>query len=305
VHWVVLLGVFWTLAFAVSTYWNVDRIRSMAMTQARSQAEAAIDKDMTYRQMVSGMGGIYLPVDRGVEPNPYLSHIPHRDVTTENGRKLTLVNSSYFTRMIHDREATVSPRGIHGHVTSMRPLRPENAPDEWEKNALLALKKGAKEWSSIDSSGREEFFRVMRPRVATPPCIECHSHQGYKAGDVLGGISVSVPLAPLLADSSRRIYQLGAWHMLFWLSGVLGLLVGYRLLRQKEHSMRFSALHDVLTGLPIAHFSLIASISVWRPQSAITILARCCFWIWIDSRALTTLWATASVIRCCERWLSA
>ncbi len=250
-QWVVLLGVFWTLAFAASTYWNVDRIRGMALTQAESQAKAAIDKDMTYRQMVSGLGGIYMPVDRGIEPNPYLAHIPHRDVTTENGRKLTLVNSSYFTRLIHDAEASShSSTGIHGHVTSLSPLRPENAPDAWEKQALQAFKHGATESSGIELDDGKEVFRMMRPRIATPPCIECHGHQGYKAGDVLGGISVSVPIEPLLADSNSRIFQLEAWHALFWLSGILGLLISYRLLLRQEHGMRFSALHDVLTGLP-------------------------------------------------------
>ncbi len=250
-QWVVLLGVFWTLAFAASTYWNVDRIRGVALTQAESQAKAAIDKDMTYRQMVSGLGGIYMPVDRGIEPNPYLAHIPHRDVTTKNGRKLTLVNSSYFTRLIHDAEASSnSSTGIHGHVTSLSPLRPENAPDAWEKQALLTFKQGATESSGIELDDGKEVFRMMRPRIATPPCIECHGHQGYKAGDVLGGISVSVPIEPLLADSNSRIFQLEAWHALFWLSGILGLLISYRLLLRQEHGMRFSALHDVLTGLP-------------------------------------------------------
>ncbi len=250
-QWVVLLGVFWTLAFAASTYWNVDRIRGVALTQAESQAKAAIDKDMTYRQMVSGLGGIYMPVDRGIEPNPYLAHIPHRDVTTKNGRKLTLVNSSYFTRLIHDAEASSnSSTGIHGHVTSLSPLRPENAPDAWEKQALLTFKQGATESSGIELDDGKEVFRMMRPRIATPPCIECHGHQGYKAGDVLGGISVSVPIEPLLTSSNSRIFQLEAWHALFWLSGILGLLMSYRLLLRQEHGMRFSALHDVLTGLP-------------------------------------------------------
>ncbi len=249
--WVIVLGVVWCLAFMVSMYWNVRHNQDMVMDQVLSQAQAAIDKDMTYRHLVSSVGGVYIPTDKGIEPNPYLSHIPHRDVTTESGRKLSLVNSSYFTRLVHDQEATVSPNGIRGHVTSLKPLRPQNTPDEWEKQALLAFEKGAAQQTGItkDNNG-EEHFRLMQPRMAKASCMECHGHQAYKLGDVMGGISVSVPMGPLLAESEKQVFRLSLWHMLFWLCGTLGLIQGYNLLLRQEHQMRFSALHDVLTGLP-------------------------------------------------------
>jgi len=249
-RWVILLGVIWCLAFLASGYWNIHSMRDMAKSRALSQAKAAIDKDMTYRHLVSGVGGVYIPIDRGVEPNPYLAHIPHRDVTTKDGRKLTLVNSSYFTRLVHDEEAIIAPKGIRGHVTSMKPLRAQNAPDEWEKQAISAFKQGATQWTGIFSIDGEEFYRMMRPRITHASCIECHIHQGYKPGDVMGGISVTVPMKSLLADSKDRVFQLGVWHLFFWLSGIIGLFVGYSLLLRNERQIQFSSMHDVLTGLP-------------------------------------------------------
>ncbi len=247
---VLLLGGFWCLVFLGSMYWSVGQLQEATMAQVLSQAEAALNKDMTYRHLVSDVGGVYIPTDRGVEPNPHLAHVPHRDVTTEDGRELTLVNSSYFVRLVHDQEATHFPEGIRGHVTSLNPLRPENAPDEWEREALLAFKAGAPQWSESFSRGDKEYFRLMRPRMATQACIECHSNQGYKAGDVLGGISITVPMGPIVAEADEALFTLGIWHLLLWAVGISGLLFGYHLLRRHEHQMRFSALHDELTGLP-------------------------------------------------------
>jgi len=215
-----------------------------------SQAKAAIAKDMTYRHLVSSVGGVYIPTDKGIKPNPYLAHIPHRDVTTKSGRELTLVNSSYFTRLVHDQEATITPNGIHGHVTSLKPLRPENVPDKWERQALQAFASGAKQQSGITSDKTGDYFRLMQPRMAKESCMVCHGHQNYQLGDIMGGIGVSVPMRPLLVESDKRVIRIGLWHLLFCLVGILGLVKSYHLLLRQEHQMRFSALHDVLTGLP-------------------------------------------------------
>ncbi|MCF6355853.1 MAG: EAL domain-containing protein [Candidatus Polarisedimenticolaceae bacterium] len=248
--WVMVLGTVWCLVFLASMAWNLHNNRDTAADQALFRAEAAIGKDMIYRQLVSSVGGVYMPTDQGIKPNPYLAHIPHRDVTTGEGRKLTLVNSSYFTRLAHDQEAAAFPEGIRGHVTSLKPLRPENAPDAWEREALQAFQKGASQWVGVFTGDGGDYLRLMRPRMAKASCMDCHGHQGYQVGDVLGGISVSVPMGALLAESEKQNYQLGIWHFLLWLGGVLGLLLGYYLLRHQEQQMRYSALHDILTGLP-------------------------------------------------------
>jgi PAS domain S-box-containing protein len=52
--------------------------------------------------------------------------------------------------------------------------------------------------------------------------------QGYTVGDVLGGLSVSVPLAPLTALSRRHLAVIEAMHLLLWVAGLGFIAVGSR-----------------------------------------------------------------------------
>lgn len=66
-------------------------------------------------------------------------------------------------------------------------------------------------------------MRMMRPFVTEQGCIKCHAFQGYKIGDIRGGISSSVPLDAhsLYADATIKIGV--AAHSIIWLFG-LGML---------------------------------------------------------------------------------
>ena len=87
--------------------------------------------------------------------------------------------------------------GIRGHLTSLNPLKPRNVPDSWEAKALRAFERGKTEVSSVETKGGESYLRVMLPLITERGCLKCHAAQGHKEGDILGGIGVSVPLAPL------------------------------------------------------------------------------------------------------------
>jgi diguanylate cyclase (GGDEF)-like protein/PAS domain S-box-containing protein len=64
-------------------------------------------------------------------------------------------------------------------------------------------------------------------------CLVCHAGQGYRIGDVAGGVSVSVPLAPLQQAGDARIRSLVLWHGVLWLLGVSGIGVTARQLRRR------------------------------------------------------------------------
>ncbi len=244
----ITIVLFWSVAVLLSVGWNLYLLDRSVEEQAHSQAAAAIHKDLAYRKLVSQAGGIYVPLGRGVEPNPHLSHLSHRDITADN-LKLTLVNSSYFVRLVHDIEAGMETDGVRGHVTSEHPLRQENTPDEWERKALRQLKAGQSVVSEVIQMEGGHYYRMMKPRLTRESCLSCHTGGYYKVGDVMGGISVSVPLNPLKAAQHEQAMVMASGHGMMWLFGVVVVVFGYQRVKKKEEDLAHSAHHDALTGL--------------------------------------------------------
>ncbi len=251
-NWSIIIAAFWSAAVAISLIWNIFLIRDNIRTQAYTQANAAINKDMAYRHLVSSIGGVYVKRDKGILPNPYLKHLPDRDVNTSDGQHLTLVNSSYLVRLVHELEASDQPSGLRGHVTSTRPLRQENQPDEWERQALQQFENGAGEVSELIQVDRQRFLRLMRPRPAEASCLTCHNRNGqtFKPGDILGGLSVLVPLQSLDQQANHHLAILGLGHAGLWLFGIGLLSYSYRRISLQEGHLLYNAYHDELTGLP-------------------------------------------------------
>jgi PAS domain S-box-containing protein len=214
----------WTLLVGSALLWSLLRQRHEITEVAYFQVRSAFEKDVVYRQWAAKHGGVYVPVTGQTPPSPYLSHIEERDIETPSGRKLTLMNPSYMTRQMHEMGAV--SYGLQGHITSLDPIRPANAADQWEAKALRAFEQGAKEVSSIEKIGEREYMRLMRPMIVEQDCLKCHAEQGYKVGDLRGGISVSVPMAPIQAIAKGYILTLAAGHFLLWLLGLGGISLG-------------------------------------------------------------------------------
>ncbi len=190
-HYTVVLAVVWTLCVCGSLAWGIMQLSKTAMELAKTQARAAHEKDVLYRKWNAAHGGVYVPVSEKASSNPYLE-TGRRDRKTEEGEALTLINPAYMTRQLHEIQEEES--GTKGHLTSLNPIRPENAADAWETRALKAFERGAKEVSSLEIMSGQEYLRLMRPLFVEETCLECHAVQGYELGDIRGGISVSIPM---------------------------------------------------------------------------------------------------------------
>ena len=214
------MAALWTGCLGASLIWNLHEQREKSVEIARISAQVTFDNDVLYRRWVAQQGGVYVPVSEHTPPNPYLN-VPNRDVTTTAGLPLTLVNPAYMVRQVN--QLAQPGRGSRGHLTSLKPLRPENAPDAFETAALTSLEDGVKEVSAFESKDGRQDLRLMRPFLIEKACLRCHAQQGYHEGDIRGGISVSVPMEPILAIERPQVARTSIAHGLVWLLGVVGL----------------------------------------------------------------------------------
>ncbi|WP_432735331.1 ATP-binding protein [Maridesulfovibrio sp. FT414] len=183
---------------------------------AKVQARTSIEKDIIYRRWNTMHGGVFVPAGKNIAPNPYLDE-QDREIASADGGRLVRVNPAYMTRQVHELGETVS--GISGHITSLNPIRPENRADAWEESVLRRLEKDKEpEASGVQIIDGRKYLRMMISLVTEQGCLKCHARQGYKLGDIRGGISVSVPLDPVIEanEGGRGIFiavTLVAWAL--------------------------------------------------------------------------------------------
>ena len=215
------LALCWTLIMTASLFWNLHQLKSTALEAARTQARTAFEKDVVYRRWIAIHGGVFVPLTPETGPNPYLD-ATGRDITSTDGRQFTKINPAYMTRQVHELGALTS--GVMGHITSLKPIRPQNAPDPWEEQALHKLERGIPEVSEVQSLGGADYLRLIRPLITEKACLPCHQSQGYQVGEIRGGISVSVPLAAILENAHQGRFALILTHVILWLLGLSALV---------------------------------------------------------------------------------
>nr|WP_240901957.1 ATP-binding protein [Wenzhouxiangella sp. XN24] len=202
------------------------------MELAEHEARTHFKKDQAFRLWATRHGGVFVPVDERTQPNPYLAHLPDRDTVTDAGLEMTLMNPAYMVRQMMEEFDELY--GVRGGITSLDPLNPHNAPDAWERRALLQFEQGVEEVAELDHSENEQRLRLMQPMVTTDGCLKCHAHQGYQVGDIRGGVGVSVSLAPYLAVQEQTMRQWSLSLGGLWTVGLFG--VGFLARKDLKHA---------------------------------------------------------------------
>ena len=221
----VVLLILWVSVISGSLIWNLRVAREETKQISLNVARAYYSKDLAFRLWGAGHGGVYVPVTEQTKPNPYLQHIPERDIITESGRKLTLMNPAFMIRQMLDsfRELT----GVSGHLVSLKQLNPINAPDEWERKGLELFETGVPEITEFVGKGDSMRLRLMRPFITKKQCLKCHEFQGYKVGDVRGATSISIPLNQYLQLEKAHAKIVIITHGFILLLGLIGIYFSF------------------------------------------------------------------------------
>jgi diguanylate cyclase (GGDEF)-like protein len=244
-----LVVMFWTIAvgfFLRHASESVERnVHEIALVQARAFFQQVLD----VRSWNASHGGVYVEVTDDTQPNPYLD-VPERDIETRDGRKMTLINPAYMTRKIAERG--LKEHGVGIHITSLKPIRPANAPLEWEAAALRSFEEGAEEYAGFSADDGGTVFRYMAPLSVEESCLRCHAKQGYEAGDIRGGISVSFPEDALIHAKASRRRENVLSALVIWLVGLGIIAVSTAFILQKQKlvgELQEMSFEDPLTGL--------------------------------------------------------
>jgi len=207
--------IFWFVVVGCSLSWNL-KTTEKSMDQTVINIGRSFFKEIkTARLWNARHGSVYVPITEKTQPNPYLDD-PNRDVITSTGLTLTKVNPAFMTRQIAEIAAQES--NIQYHITSLKPIRPENKADQWEITALKKFESGEGEFFQFIQEAM--LYRYMAPLSVKEACLKCHAKQGYALGDIRGGISVSIPAEVYIDAINTSKTSVTLIHLITLIAGV-------------------------------------------------------------------------------------
>jgi diguanylate cyclase (GGDEF)-like protein len=242
-----------SLCFALIFIYLDNLTSQLMMQRVREQAVAYLDLITHTKTWNFENGGVYVEKSKLVKSNLYLKRLGiDPDVQCKDGRTFTIRNHAIMINEI----SRLSEKQVGGstfRITSNWPLDPDNAPDAFELSGLALLNRETPEHFAVVKSYGKTFYRYIAPLYAESSCLGCHRGLSLKQGDVLGGISISIPIDLMIAQTQKT-------RVIIFLSAILsiGLLmtvIYFMTLRlavaldKAQHQLKTQALTDELTGL--------------------------------------------------------
>ncbi len=218
------------LTFLADERHRTENITKLAEDTARNYAQ----KDSSYRDIFIASGGAYITLNPTFLPEVQLAHRPDRDITTPDGKVVTLVTPKNLLQLASDRLPGRQGMKVVTAIKTLHPLSQEDTPDEWETQALRALLQGSAEVSELVGQDGVQVLRYMAPLLATRGCVANRPQQNLKVGDLLGGLSVTVPMVLFKSISAEHTRNAIYLHVTLWLLGIIGIVWSFWKIQQRD-----------------------------------------------------------------------
>ena len=237
------------LGFIAAIYLGIFLNNRQALEQElQNRARSIVESIVFTRKWNANHGGVYVLKTPEMASNPYLED---PDLETVDGRIYTKKNPALMVREIS--EIVAQQGSFQFNVTSLNPINPANKPDPFEAVALAAFETGIPELFTREKQNASTYYRYMAPLVIEDACLVCHARQGYRSGDIKGGISVRFNIDAIAAAHSRNLATLISLALIsiLALSLIISRLISRlsRRLKNAEQKLQQIAITDELTGL--------------------------------------------------------
>lgn len=214
----VTLGSVLLVSFGVTFLRTAHFQDELVIRQAERQARMLSQQIILTRKWVADHNGLFVVKRQGMESNPFL---PSAEIQDKDGTTYVKRNPAMVTRELSN--YAVSLDFCRFRVTSLSPVNTANAPDAFEKDALIAFEQGETEVVKVVPANQGRELRFITPLVVERSCLECHGQHGYQVGDIRGGLSLTVPMGwadKSIADNNRMLFTIAIITIL-----VVGLVI--------------------------------------------------------------------------------
>lgn len=223
----VLISSVLAVTFLLASLWANEFANRNLEKFMHQQARMVYQQIVLVRHWNASYGGVYVKKTPVMETNRYLYEVgPGKgevntvvpEITDTKGDVYTLKNPALMSRELA--ELAARQANIRFHLTSLKTVNPNNAPDDFETRSLKRFESGVQETSEFSLQDGKNYYRFMAPLYVEQSCLRCHGFQGYRIGEVRGGISLSLPM-----DNELELLESGRNRFLFTAATLLFLVI--------------------------------------------------------------------------------
>lgn len=249
---VLIIGTVLALSYATILYYTSGLQNDLVIGQAKHQARMLHHQLILTREWVSDHHGLFVIKTDKVRENPFLDY---PNLVTRDGITLVMRNPAMVTRELSEYARNAGYGWFR--VTSLKPVNPQNAPDDFERASLARFEhEKIEEYMEITGNHSSKVLRYIAPLRVKDNCLPCHAKHGYKVNDIRGALSITIPIDwadEVIKHNNRTIIFYGAASIIVIaaiLSFLFHALVANRLTRLKNTMDSYPDTHDLQLQLP-------------------------------------------------------